>query len=116
MEQAVDARGLIMDNVPNKQMLVESPPIDPRNGREEPYVRLGEVSGSGERTPEGSAGPGFSPRPGCLFPALFENLEGGATIEEFMEWFQPVDEWKVKAVLEHVVQDLDSKVAYLRST
>ena len=38
--------------------------------------------------------------------ALFENLEGGATIEEFMEWFQPVDEWKVKAVLQHVADSL----------
>ena len=32
--------------------------------------------------------------------ALFENLESGATVEEFMEWFQPVDEWKVRAVLQ----------------
>ena len=36
--------------------------------------------------------------------ALFENLESGATVEEFMEWFQPVDEWKVRAVLQHVVR------------
>ena len=32
--------------------------------------------------------------------ALFENLEAGATVEEFMEWFAPVDEWKVRAVPE----------------
>ena len=38
--------------------------------------------------------------------ALFENLESGATIEEFMEWFHPVDEWKVKAVLQHVADSL----------
>ena len=34
--------------------------------------------------------------------ALFENLESGATVEEFMDWFHPVDEWKVKAVFQHV--------------
>ena len=38
--------------------------------------------------------------------ALFENLESGATIERFMEWFKPVDEWKVRAVLQHVADSL----------
>ena len=38
--------------------------------------------------------------------ALFENLEAGATVEEFMEWFQMEDEWKVRAVLKHVVDSL----------
>ena len=37
---------------------------------------------------------------------LFENLESGATVEEFMDWFHPVDEWKVKAVLQHVADSL----------
>ena len=38
--------------------------------------------------------------------ALFENLENGATIEDFVEWFHPVDEWKVRAVLQHVASSL----------
>ncbi len=38
--------------------------------------------------------------------ALFEILESGATVEEFMEWFAPVDEWKVRAVLQHVANSL----------
>ena len=42
--------------------------------------------------------------------ALFENLESGATVEEFMEWFEPVDEWKVRAVLQHVVDSLKASV------
>ena len=33
--------------------------------------------------------------------ALFENLAGGATIDEFVEWFPGVDEQQVRAVLEH---------------
>ena len=38
--------------------------------------------------------------------ALFENIESGATVEEFLEWYPPVDEWKVKAVLQHVADSL----------
>ena len=38
--------------------------------------------------------------------ALFGNLAEGATVEEFMDWFAPVDEWKVRAVLEFVADSL----------
>ena len=38
--------------------------------------------------------------------ALFENLESGATIEEFLDWFPGVEEWQVKAVLEHEAKAL----------
>ena len=31
--------------------------------------------------------------------ALFENLESGATLQQFLEWFPEVKEWQVKAVL-----------------
>ena len=33
--------------------------------------------------------------------ALFENIEGGATVDEFLEWFQGVTRNQVDAVLEH---------------
>ncbi len=42
--------------------------------------------------------------------ALFENLEGGATIEQFLDWFQGVEEWKVRAVLEHAAKALRAPV------
>ena len=42
--------------------------------------------------------------------ALFENLESGATIEQFVECFKPVDEWKVKAVLQHTANSLKAPV------
>ena len=42
--------------------------------------------------------------------ALFENLESGATVGEFIEWFQPVDEWKVRAVLQHAANSLKAPV------
>ena len=38
--------------------------------------------------------------------ALFENLAGGATIDEFVEWFPGVDEQHVRAVLEHEARAL----------
>lgn len=44
--------------------------------------------------------------------ALFENLEAGATIYDFIEWFGGVDESEVMAVLEHVAQDLRAKVVH----
>lgn len=42
--------------------------------------------------------------------ALFGNLASGATVEEFLDWFEGVEEWQVNAVIEHVVMDLDAKV------
>ena len=33
--------------------------------------------------------------------ALFENLQGGATIDEFLEWFPGVGREQVVALLEH---------------
>ena len=42
--------------------------------------------------------------------ALFENLESGATIEQFLDWFEGVDEWKVRAVLEHAAKSLKVSV------
>ncbi|MEM9292265.1 MAG: DUF433 domain-containing protein [Acidobacteriota bacterium] len=35
--------------------------------------------------------------------ALFENLESGASISEFIDWFPGVSEDKVRKVLEHLV-------------
>ena len=42
--------------------------------------------------------------------ALFENLESGASIEQFLDWFEGVEEWKVRAVLEHAAKDLKTPV------
>ncbi len=42
--------------------------------------------------------------------ALFKNLEGGATIEQFLDWFEGVEEWKVRAVLEHAAKSLKVSV------
>jgi uncharacterized protein (DUF433 family) len=33
--------------------------------------------------------------------ALFENLESGATVQQFLEWYPEVKEWQVAAVLNH---------------
>ena len=38
--------------------------------------------------------------------ALFENLESGATVQEFLEWFPEVEEWQVAAVLKHQTDSL----------
>ncbi len=36
--------------------------------------------------------------------ALFENLEGGASIDEFLLWFPGVTKEQVEAVLDHTIQ------------
>lgn len=38
--------------------------------------------------------------------ALFENLEGGATVRDFLEWFPGVTVEQVDAVLEHASRSL----------
>lgn len=40
--------------------------------------------------------------------ALYENLAGGASIDEFVEWFPGVTEEQIRSVLEH-------EAAFLRS-
>lgn len=43
--------------------------------------------------------------------ALFENLEDGATVAEFLEWFPGVDRHQVEAVLEFAAASLEEPVA-----
>ena len=40
--------------------------------------------------------------------ALFENLEDGAQISDFIEWFPGVTAEQVKEVLEHVAHSLEA--------
>jgi uncharacterized protein (DUF433 family) len=42
--------------------------------------------------------------------ALFENLEGGARLEEFLEWFPGVTRQQVLAVLRHAEETLSEPV------
>lgn len=40
--------------------------------------------------------------------ALFENIEGGATVQEFLEWFPGVTRAQVDAVIEHAQRSLEA--------
>ncbi|MBU6198355.1 MAG: DUF433 domain-containing protein [Xanthomonadaceae bacterium] len=40
--------------------------------------------------------------------ALFENLEDGAQIADFMAWFPGVTKQQVRAVIEHVTRTLEA--------
>jgi uncharacterized protein (DUF433 family) len=42
--------------------------------------------------------------------ALFENLEGGATVVDFLEWFPGVTRAQVEAVLEHASRSVAAPV------
>jgi uncharacterized protein (DUF433 family) len=41
--------------------------------------------------------------------ALFENLEAGASIDDFLSWFPGVTKQQIEAVLEHTIQTLESE-------
>jgi uncharacterized protein (DUF433 family) len=43
--------------------------------------------------------------------ALFENLEDGASVDEFLEWFPGVGRSQVEAVLEYASASLEEPVA-----
>lgn len=45
--------------------------------------------------------------------ALFENIESGASVKQFLEWFPDVQEWQVSAVLKHEADVLRSPGATL---
>jgi uncharacterized protein (DUF433 family) len=38
--------------------------------------------------------------------ALFENLEGGASVDDFLSWFPGVSRGQVDAVLEYTIESL----------
>ena len=64
-----------------------------------------------ERRPEKLSGTWVFQGTRVPVSALFENLKEGASMEQFLDWFQGVGEWQVKAVLEHEMKSLaDSAV------
>ena len=64
-----------------------------------------------ERRPEKLSGTWVFQGTRVPVSALFENLKEGASTEQFLAWFPGVDEWQVKAVLEHEMKSLaDSAV------
>ena len=64
-----------------------------------------------ERRPEKLSGAWVFQGTRVPVSALFENLKEGASTEQFLDWFPGVEEWQVKAVLEHEMKSLaDSAV------
>ena len=59
-----------------------------------------------ERTPDRVSGAWTFKGTRVPVKALFENLEGGATVEQFLEWFPGVSRQQVDAVLEHTARSL----------
>ena len=59
-----------------------------------------------ERSPEKLSGAWVFRETRVPVAALFENLEGGATIDQFLEWFPGVSREQVETVLEHATRSL----------
>ena len=47
--------------------------------------------------------------------ALFENLAAGASVHDFVEWFDGAEEESVSTVLQHVAEELRIKVPHAHS-
>ena len=58
------------------------------------------MRGGGTQFPQDQRRLGLQGNEGPVY-ALFENLESGATVKEFLEWYPGVEEWQVAAVLKH---------------
>ena len=41
---------------------------------------------------------------------LFGNLATGATVGEFLDWFEGVEEWQARAALQHVADNIDANM------
>jgi len=59
-----------------------------------------------ERSPEKVSGAWVFEGTRIPVRALFENLEDGATVDDFLEWFPGVSRSQVEAVLEHASASL----------
>jgi uncharacterized protein (DUF433 family) len=59
-----------------------------------------------ERDPEKLSGAWLFRGTRVPVSALFENLEGGATLDQFLEWFPGVARADAEAVLEHAARSL----------
>ena len=60
-----------------------------------------------ERTPGKVSGAWLFKGTRVPVKALFENLESGARIDEFLEWFPGVSREQVELVLRHAEQSLE---------
>ncbi len=63
-----------------------------------------------ERHPDKLSGAWAFRRTRVPVSALFANLEGGATVDEFLEWFPGVSREQVKLVLEHAARSLGDPI------
>ncbi|PYS50634.1 MAG: DUF433 domain-containing protein [Acidobacteria bacterium] len=59
-----------------------------------------------EREPEKVSGAWVFRHTRVPVAALFENLEGGASVDDFLSWFPGVTREQVEAVLEYTIQSL----------
>jgi uncharacterized protein (DUF433 family) len=59
-----------------------------------------------ERDPERVSGAWVFRQTRVPVVALFENIEGGASIDDFLSWFPGVTKEQVEAVLEYTIESL----------
>jgi uncharacterized protein (DUF433 family) len=76
-----------------------------QSGKVEPMIDWSQCSAV-ERHPEKVSGAWVFKGTRVPVRALFENLQSGARVEDFLEWFPGVTREQVKAVLHHAEESL----------
>ncbi len=66
---------------------------------------------SGKKPAQAQRSLDLSRHAGPRLSALFANIEGGATVDEFIEWFPGVSREQVNLVLEHAARSLSEPVS-----
>lgn len=67
-----------------------------------------------ERDPEKMSGAWVFSHTRVPVSALFGNLEDGATVADFLDWFEGVEEWQVRSVIQYLIDDLESHLPHLK--
>ena len=65
-----------------------------------------------ERVPGKHSGDWIFTKTRVPVATLFGNLATGATIAEFLDWFEGVEEWQARATLQHVAESMDAGVPH----
>ena len=73
---------------------------------------IGAPAPASKASPASTAAIGCSPKTRVPVATLFGNLAAGATVQDFLDWFEGVEEWQVRAALQHVADNIDAKMSH----
>ena len=72
------------------------------------YMSIWETCGAVERHPERLSGDWTFGGTRVPISALFDNINDGATLEEFLDWYQGVERWQAESVIDLQIKRLEA--------